>query len=294
MLQLVVVAFVSAIVTASSQDHNTLVQSETQIKGLHGPQLMTRELRTFEETVKEKDLSFRTYTDMLQTALTDRLKEIDSEIEETTRNLEAKTKSQRILTLQLGELQTTADHESVEDILSGTANTLMECASAKTSHDQTSNDEDMMERLLSTTIAYVDALGSNPDIRPAQSACLDSVRNVIQDVATQHATLVEREGIYHNATVEVCLESQKYLLTESAWATANEIPLVEDVVAIRGELRAVQDTLSQLQSNLVALNSEKEIKNQRILSLQKEVREHDSLIKLQIETFDRLRSLLTM
>jgi len=251
-----------------------------------------QELNVFEANTKDKDESFHTYTDLLRGSLTSRLEMIDRETIATKAALVNQEKALHMLTLQLGLVQQSTETVNIEDVLSGAANTLVECAHAQRMHESVTTGTQQLKRYTAATIAFADSLKSAPTTSSQQAACYETVSNVIRSIDAITDLMIHTEVASFNTTEQLCLSGQKRLVTESGWISADQIPVLEDVLAMRNELQTLSDLTAELRVRLTTLAKERDLKTRRLAQLAKEEAEHTFMVKQQLETMSRLRALM--
>jgi len=256
-----------------------------------GQEGILNHLAGYHDAINERNTDYITYTKLLRSSLFERLEIVKTQIVQSNSTLAEKQHRLRVLKLQLGEVQLTVGSQSTHDVLSGAANTLVECALFKKTVSRQDDSDRLATKLFDTITTFANSLKQTLSNRPAQIQCLDTVRGALTAARDASDKMILEGALSNNATFERCLLAQQRLLVDKSWLSSNEIPLLEDVVTMRTELESAEDGIASLQAQITALQAEQDTKQARLIQLDSEIAEHKHLTNMQIDTVARLRTL---
>jgi len=245
------------------------------------------------EAIEQKNIRFNEFKLNLEDSLHSQINRINNSIISTESSIQQKETRVRLLQLQVGDVQHVVFAKNFTKEVWYGANTIVECAFAQDMNSKRIGQAEQIFRVVNATNEFVTILANVSNQEVAQSSCFSQVDSVLQTIANIGQTIITDASEAFAVTKQLCLASQKRIMSDSGWMNSNEIPLLEVLVAMKNEIQLLSDVIEELKIDLSNLTKEREIKQLRLINLQQESIEHNFDVALQKETIVRMSKLIS-
>jgi len=245
------------------------------------------------DAIEQKHIRFNEFKFNLQESLTAQIKRLNGSIKSTQETIEQKQTRVRLLQLQVGDVQHVVISKNYTKEVWFGANTIVECAFAQDMHSKRVAQAEQISRVINATNDFVTILAKVSNKEVSQSSCFSKVDNVLQNAENIGRSIIAEANDAFALTKELCLNSQKQIMTDSGWISSTELPLLEVLVAMKNEIQILSDVIEELKIDSSNMIKEIEIKQERLHDLQQETVEHNFVVAQQKETIDRMSKLIS-